>query len=287
MKILITGSSGFLGKNLVKELQSSYEVAGIDHNKSETTKKEIDLTDKNAVKATVEEIKPDVIIHAAALTNVEYCETHREEAYTINVGGTSNLVESVRRAYVKFIFISSDYVYDGVKGNFDEKSPTHPVSWYGQNKLDAERIVQTLKNYLILRPAVIFGWDPGGKNFFTQLFENQKNKKEMRVPIDQISNPIYIELLKKIVRSSIEKDLKGIFVSTGPESIGRYDFALKTADTFGFDKSLIVPVETKELGQAARRPLNCSTNSKKLQKALGIKFPSLNENLSHLKSLSE
>lgn len=287
MKILITGSSGFVGKDLFEELKTSHEVAGIDRNKSEWADREIDLTNEKAVKTTIEEIKPDIIIHSAALTNVDYCEAHREEAYAINVGSTKHLVDIVRNTRVKFIFISSDYVYEGDKGNFDEKSPTRPINWYGQNKLDAERVIQTLKDYVILRTGVVFGWDTKGKNFFMQLYENQKNKKEMRVPIDQISNPTYIELLEEIIARSIEKKLKGLFVSTGPESIGRYDFALKIADTFGFDKSLIIPIKTKELGQVAKRPLNCGTNSKKLQDALGVKFPSLNESLLHLKFLTE
>lgn len=282
MKILITGSAGFLGKNLVRKLKERYEVTGIDRNKSEWTDREIDLTDKKAVRKAVEEIKPDVIIHTAALTNVEYCETHREEARAINVGGTSNLVDSIRGAGMKFIFISSDYVYDGKKGDFDEESPTRPISWYGQNKLDAERIIQMFKDYLILRSSVIFGWDPGGKNFFMQLCENQKNKKEMRVPIDQISNPTYIELIKEIITRSIEKNLQGIFIATGPESMTRYDFALKIADVCGFKKNLIIPVQTKELGQAAKRPLNCGVKIKKLENALGMKFPSLSESLLHL-----
>lgn len=287
MKVLITGSAGFLGKHLYKKLKARYEVAGIDRNESEWVDREVDLTDKKAVKNAVEEIKPDIIIHAAALSNVEYCETRREEARTINVDGTDSLVDSIRGTSVKFIFISSDYVYDGVRGNFTEESQPNPISWYGQNKLDAERIVQTLPRHIILRPAVIFGWDPGGKNFFMQLYENQRNKTIMRVPTDQISNPTYIELLEEIICQSIGKDISGIFIATGPESMGRYDLAIAVADAFNFDKKRIVPVKTEEFGQIARRPLNCGVNSKKLQGILGIKFPPLAQSLRHLKSIVE
>lgn len=149
----------------------------------------------------------------------------------------------------------------------------------------AEKEVQNHPNYLILRPTVIYGWQPEGKNFFMQVYYNQLNKKTMNVPPDQISNPTYVVHLVEVIKRAIKKNLDGIYNATGSESISRYDFAIKICDVFGFDKSLIVRKTTEELQQAAKRPLNCSTDSSKIQKALNYHPPSLNDSLRELKVL--
>ena len=283
MKILITGSSGFLGKNLYQRLKKKYKVFGVDINESQFSNYLLDLTDKEKTKNLLKTIKPNIIIHTAALPNVDYCEIHQEEAYNINVKGTKNLIDSLKDQKAKFIFISSDYVYDGLRGNFNEESPTNPLNYYGKTKLEAEQIVRRCKNYLILRPTVIFGWDERGKNFFMQLFKNQKDNKIMKVPTDQYSNPTYINLLVEIIYISILKNLTGTFIATGPETINRYNFALKICNIFNFNKTPIIPVKTEDLNQIASRPLNCGTNSSKIREALKMHFPSLEENLLDLK----
>jgi dTDP-4-dehydrorhamnose reductase len=284
MKILITGSAGFLGKNLYKRLKKQHKIVGIDKNESEFTDYLTNLTDEKKIKDFIKTIRPDIIIHTAALTNVDYCEIHREEAYNSNVETTKNLIDSLENQKTKFIFISSDYVYDGIKGNFNEESQVNPLNYYGETKLEAEQIVKKYKNYLILRSTVIFGWDEGGKNFFMQLFNNQKNSKQMKAPIDQYGNPTYINLFIDIISKSILKNLTGTFIATGPENINRYDFGLKICDIFDFNKKLILPIETKSLGQVAPRPLNCGTDSGKIRKVLQMDFPSLKESLINLKS---
>lgn len=285
-KVLITGSSGFVGKNLMRVLKNTHKVFGLDHKESVYTTHVADITDKKAVRKIVGEVNPHVIVHTAALANVEYVEMHQNQAYEINVGGTENLLESVKGTGAHFIFISSDYVYDGIQGNFTEASKPNPISWYGQNKLEAEKIVEQYEHHLILRPTVIFGWDPGGKNFFMQLLGNQREKRVMRAPKDQVSNPTYVELLTKVIEKSIAKELTGTFIATGPESLDRYAFGVTICDVFGFDANFLIPLETKGLGQIAKRPLNCSTDSSRLRHALDMDFPSLKESLRELKSLS-
>ena len=283
MKILITGSSGFLDKNLYERLKRQNKIVGVDKNKSEFTDYLIDLADTKETEGLIKIVTPDIIIHTAALSNVDYCETHREEAYNANIQVTKNLIDGLENQKAKFIFISSDYVYDGIRGNFNEESKPNPLNYYGKTKLEAEEIVKRYKNYLIIRPTVMFGWDEGGKNFFMQLFQNQKEKKLMKVPIDQYSNPTYVNLLVEIIYKSILKNLTGTFIATGPETINRYDFGLKISNVLDFDKKLILPVKTKDLGQIAQRPLNCGTCSSKIKKALKMRFPSLEESLINLK----
>jgi len=283
-KILITGAAGFLGENLYKKLKKRYEVVGIDIKKDKFVECLVDLTDVKKTKDFIEKAKVDIIIHTAALTDVEYCQTHQDESYNINVRGTKNLIDCLNNPKIKFIFISSDYVYDGVKGNFNEQSSTNPLNYYGKTKLEAEQIVKKHKNHLTLRSTVIFGWSEQSKNFFMQLFRNQKENNLMKVPTDQYSNPTYVNLLVEIIHKSIVKDLTGLFIATGPEALNRYDFALRTCDLFDFNKKIIIPVTTKDLNQVAPRPLNCSTCSNKIREELKIDFPSLKESLIDLKS---
>src|SRR4030043_1354309 len=151
MKILITGSAGFLGKNLYVALKEQYKVFGVDKNESQFTDESIDITDEEKTKDLIGRIEPDVIIHTAALTNVDYCQTHQKEAYTANVETTKNLVGSLDARKTKFILILSDYVYDGRTGNYTEESPVNPLNYYGDTKLRAEEIAKEYGNNLILR----------------------------------------------------------------------------------------------------------------------------------------
>lgn len=285
MNILITGSAGFLGKNLARTLGKRHTIIGADRSESPWTNAVVELTDKTKVRDLIHAARPSVIIHGAALANTDYVETHRQEARAINVGGTNNLLESMEGNDTRFIFISSDYVYDGVKGNFNEESALHPINYYGQTKVEGEQLVEKHKNHLILRPAVLFGWDPGGKNFFMQMMENQRAKRPMRVPMDQQSNPTYIELLADVIQRGISKELTGTFVATGPETMSRYEFAMQICNIFGFAKELITPIQTSELGQTAKRPLNCGTNSSRLCQALSLNFPSVRQSLKKLKQI--
>lgn len=285
-KVLILGSSGFVGSFTYNYLRNIYKVVGVSRNKSPFVDEIGDITNIDDMNNIIKKYKPEIVIHCVKLpVGVDYYETHKEEGYKIDVEGTKNIVNCIKK-YIpnsKFIYISSDYVYDGIKGNYTEDDKEKPINYYGIMKLEAERISQSLNNFLILRPTVIFGLHPNGKNFFMQLLENQKNKKSMKIPTDQISNPTYIKLLVEVIKKSIEKDLRGIYIATGPESISRYNFALKLAEHFNFEKSLLLEVKTNELNQIAKRPLNCSTIPKKIQKDLNYDFPSLDESVINLK----
>lgn len=279
-KIFITGSGGFVGKNLYKLAKENlFDVYGIDLSEKQCVDKVVDITDEIKLREVLNKIKPSFIVDTAALSNVEKCEVEKELAYKNNVLPTKILSEWANKNDATMIYISSDYVYDGVKGNFTEEDFVNPIQYYGLTKLKSEEIVSKLKKHIILRPAVIYGWDPDGMNFFMQLFRNQKEKKEMKVPVDQVNNPTYVgdlcELIVKIIKTPGKK--YGAFISTGPESISRYEFGLQLCDYMGWDKNLIIPTETKYLGQNAKRPFNNSTNSKKICKQFSFKFVSLKD----------
>lgn len=285
-EVLVTGVTGFVGRLAFERLHRDFFMEGTGRRPGEHVEHIADLENSNDVERLVWKIRPDAVVHCAKITkSVDYCEENKEECYKANALATKNLVNAVRmyRPDAKFVYMSTDYVYDGKRGNYTEEDPVNPVNYYGWTKLEGENFVKGLDNYLILRTTVVFGLHPGGNNFFMQLLAKQEKKEEMSVPTDQINNPTYIHLLTEIIAQGIKKDLRGIYIATGPQPLSRYDFALRIADKLGFDKRLIKPVPTSALKQAAPRPMNCSTNPSKIQRDLAWKFPPLEESLEHLK----
>lgn len=284
-RIVITGSGGFVGKNLYQLLKYNYLVLGIDKVDKPFVDKVLYLSERKRIKKTLDFFKPDTIIHLAGLVNADICEKERKLAYKSNVLSTKNLTNWARRNNARIIYISSDYVYDGVKGNYTEEDTENPLQYYGQIKLECEKIVSTLEKYIILRPTVIYDWDLEGVNFFMQLYRCQMNKEKKRVPIDQISNPTFGLDLCNLIKKIIEKPNppNGKYIATGEESFGRYEFAVKIFDFMGWDKNLLIPVKTSELEQIAKRPLNNSTSSKKVCKTFDFNFNNLNYNLGLIK----
>ena len=280
MKILITGSSGFVGRNLFSSLEKDFEVIGLSRSKSETTNFIGNICDEENIQNSLNHIKPDLIIHSAALTNVDYCEENKEEAWNVNVKGTLNLVKWAVVNRKKIIYISTDYVYPGKINNYDENSEVEPVNFYGKTKLAGEKIVSILSDYLILRPTVIFGYDKNGKNFLMQLLGLKDKKK---IVYDQISNPTDVKVLCDYIKISINKNISGIFVATGPETLDRLSFSFLVAEIFGLNKELFIKTDTSSLGQKAIRPLNNGTNSLKIRNLLDYKCPSLRESLENIK----
>lgn len=284
-KLLITGSNGFVGSYLTRATKEHFEVVGVSNKAGEGVDVELDLSDSKKWQALLDKENPDIVVHTAALTWVDFSEEHHEETDAINVRPVEVLAAwaLARNVAPHIIFISSDYVYDGVRGPYTEKSKVNPVNYYGVSKVRGEELVRPLTKGLILRTGVVFGWHPEGKNFFMQLRGKLSIGESMQVPQDQISNPTYVETLVSCITQSIEKNLVGTFNATGPETLDRYTFALRIADAFSLNVGLIVPVATSSFKQKARRPMDCATDSSAIQKALAYTAPSLKDNFKEIK----
>ncbi|MDP3992352.1 MAG: SDR family oxidoreductase [Nanoarchaeota archaeon] len=281
MKILITGSSGFIGKNLFKNLQQDNQVYGISRRESPTTTYEFDITNPE-LPLILNEINPDIIVHCASVKGgVDYSELNKSEALDNIVGGTYNLAKWALDKKRKLIHMSTDYVYPGETNNYDENSGTKPLNFYGKTKLASEAIVSLLDHYAILRTTVVFGYDPKGVNFLMQILKANEKRK---IPSDQISNPTSIDVLTGYTRGVIEKGLEGIFVATGAESMSRYEFTREIARVFGLNMNLFEAVTTKELNQPAIRPLNNGVNSSRIRNYLNYNPPSVSESLELIKN---
>ncbi len=267
-RILIVGASGLVGGALMAEFAGVGEVVGTFHRFAAEGLHPLDVTDALAVAACVGRRAPRVVLQPASLTNVDFCETHPAEAWRINVEGTRHLAAAAAQVGAVHVFFSSDYVFEGTAGPYSEDDPPNPQSVYGRSKWAAEQVIRELNpDHLIVRTTVVYGWEQQGKNFVIRLLRSLDQGQEVRVPRDQVGSPTYAPDLARAVRELVQKSCRGIYNLAGGELVGRYDFALAAARTFGLRSDLIRPVATNDLDQPAPRPLQ---GGLKVDKALSL-----------------
>ena len=279
-RILICGSNGLLGQRLALLLssQTEYEVLNTSRNRSFVFDDrlfdytQLDVTQKSDVKSLVSSFHPTVIINAAAATDVDWCELHREDAWKANVVGTENLIEAARKVGARLIHVSTDYVFDGNHGPYSEEDKPNPVSYYGKTKLASENAVRTGGiPHTILRTIVLYGYGIGVRDSFPLWVVKSLSKGgTIRCAEDQISNPTHVIDLAFAAIKAFELNRDGIYHVCGLERISRYDFALRTAEVFSLDAALITKIRSAELRQKAHRPLVTGFVTLKAQTELGI-----------------
>jgi dTDP-4-dehydrorhamnose reductase len=214
-----------------------------------------------------------VVVHTAAETNVDRCETEQDLARRINVDGTANIADASAKTGAKLILISTDYVFDGAKGNYAETDEPNPISFYGRTKLEAERItVKTLPDSMIVRTSVLYGWHPTKLNFATWVLKGLRERQTLRVADDHINSPTFADNLANAIKNTIEQNSKGILHIAGNERISRFEFARRLAEKFGLDEALLIPVEMRDLNWVARRPRDSSLDVGKAEKELGTEI---------------
>lgn len=217
----------------------------------------LDITRRDECESLAHIFKPDAVILAGALTNVEQCETDPDLARAVNVEGTRNVLETFSPTRAAMVYFSTEYVFDGRSGPYREADPIHPISVYGRTKADAENLVCKYPHrWLIIRTTVVYGYEPGGKNFFMQLLNRFRKGEPMRVPSDQISSPTFNFNLAQATLALIERDCVGTYHVAGNRVMSRVEFAQTICTVFHLDHHLIQPVPTAALGQKAARPLN-------------------------------
>ncbi len=270
--IIVTGGTGLLGGYLVDVLKDDYEVTSISRHASRQEKGlSVDITRKHQVEELLKHVGPGVVVHAAANTNVDACETDRNLAWKVNVDGTANVAKACVNARARMILVSTDYVFNGEVGNYVETDTPDPVNFYGQTKLEAERIVAAiLSDSLIVRTAVLYGWHNAKRNFVTWTLERLRRSETIKVAEDHISSPTSARNLANAIRAAIDRKSNGILHVAGSERISRYGFAVKVAKTFGLDAASIVPVKMTKLGWVARRPRDSSLGVERAREELGI-----------------
>ena len=279
-KILITGAEGQLGRALQRILKDKFEIFPTDKILSESggriNSKNLDITEQSDVDNAIKEINPDIIINCAAYTDVDGSERNKNLARRVNVIGLKNLINSSDKS-TYIIQISSDYVFDGANGPYNEEDPTFPINYYGKTKLEAENTLRgSRRKYLILRTNVLYCEDLFFKsNFFGWVYQSLVNNKTISVVNDQISNPTYVSHLVEVIFLCIILNTEGIYHYGSDDFLSRYEFALIIAKVFGFDKSLISPIDTKSLfkkvkSYIAKRPMHSGLRVEKIESELNI-----------------
>ncbi|MFH1336650.1 MAG: SDR family oxidoreductase, partial [Candidatus Zixiibacteriota bacterium] len=239
-KVLITGANGLLGQKLGGHLSPSYQVIAIDlHPQSfipspDITYHSLDITNREKVISFVRFHHPDLIINAAAYTDVDGCEMHQKEARLVNVKAVETLVEICRKLKIRLIHLSTDYIFDGENGPYAEEDPPHPVSYYGKTKLESEQAIRSSGiDFLIVRTNVLYGWGKKVKpNFLLWLLEKLSGGEKIGIVTDQFNNPTLVDNLSACILEMAERNLTGTFNVGGAEYLSRYDFALQVADKF-------------------------------------------------------
>ena len=288
-QILIIGASGRVGKEIFKILKnkdSVYDVYGTYYNNKIAGLDHLDITDKSAIEKIFKKIKPSILIHTAGLIYPIQCEENHELAWDVNVNSTKNLVECCKEYNCKLIFISTDYVFDGTDNLYDEYHSTNPLNFYGKTKVESEKIILELNDYLIIRTAWVNDFHENSKCFVMQVINSLKNKKIFNAASDQFGHPTLSINLAEIMSELIDKKSTGIFHVTGSTYISRFDFAKKIAEAFSLDPNLIHEISTTELNQSIRRPLQVKLNLNKIKSQISIKILSLDEQLDIMKNLA-
>jgi dTDP-4-dehydrorhamnose reductase len=265
MKLLITGANGFLGYYLVKQLlQEGNEVIATGKGSCRLsfsggagfTYYEMDFTDKLAVEGVLAEVAPQAIIHAGAMSKPDECELNRDEAYNVNVTSTISLLKAASAYRSYFLFVSTDFVFDGQSGMYKEGDLLSPVNFYGKTKADAEELVKNYEyDWSIVRTVLVYGKPVSGRsNILTIVKEKLEKQEEYHVVDDQVRTPTYVEDLAGGIVSMIEKKAKGVYHLSGKDILTPYQMAIKAAQYLGLDASLIKRVTAADFSQPAKRP---------------------------------
>jgi dTDP-4-dehydrorhamnose reductase len=290
LKLLITGSCGLYGSKLAElAVARNLEVYSCDVQEVQIcggTFVKCDVSNKELVQKTFKRVKPEVVVHAATMTDVDKCELNREFAWKINVEGTKNIVEAATSVGSFLIYISTDYVFNGEKGKYNESDKPDPINYYGLTKLKAEELTKTHAEFFIARPSVIYGSTPaaGKVNFALWLIEMLSKGERVKIVTDQWNTPTLNSNLAEMTLEIVERRLTGTFHLSGATRISRYQFAVSIAEALDLDDSLIDPALSSEFKWPAKRPMDSSLDTSKAQQVLRNKPLEIEEALRRLKA---
>jgi dTDP-4-dehydrorhamnose reductase len=294
MKVLITGANGLLGQHLVQELlHQQFSVVAtskgpnrLPFDESANFKyRSLDITDELTIEQVMEEEKPEVVVHSAAMTQVDECEKNPELCEKVNVYGTTQLLVDAEANSKYIIYLSTDFVFDGLNGLYREDDDLRPINFYGFTKMQAEAIMHTSEiPWAIVRTCLVYGNPLQGtrSNIVNWVRENLQEGKPIKVVSDQLRTPTYVGDLAKGIVSMIRKKATGIFHISGKEQLTPHQMALRTADHFSLDKSLITEVTADTFTQPAKRPPRTGFNITKAETELDYKPRSFEEGLSQM-----
>ena len=285
MKILVLGGSGLIGDHFITNSKSNDFITTYRNNVtnfSNVISVKINLPqDWPKLEELILKEKPDIVLNSIAYSNSDFCETNREETYMLHVKISEKITTICSKINSKIVFLSTDYVFDGKKGNYSENDKTNPINYYGHTKDLAEKIILKNENNLVLRTAMVYGLSSKVR-FLRYVIENLKKDQEINTYDDIFNSATLLDDLTNGISKAIEFDANGIYHMVGSSCVSRFDFAKTVAKVFNFNENLIKPASIVSAKLKAQRPINPCLNNSKAVKTFGIKFSSINEGIKQI-----
>lgn len=298
-KILITGSNGLLGQKLIYSLKHSelFEVIATSRGENRLTDRsgyayvDLDITQKNQIENILARFKPDVIINTAAMTNVDACETQRDECWSLNVNAVAYFIEAIQSLHSihaynpHFIHLSTDFIFDGTKGPLTEDEIPNPLSFYAESKLAAEKLLQESSiSWAIARTVLVYGIadNMSRSNIVLWAKSALEQNKKINVVDDQFRTPTLAEDLAEGCIKIARQKAKGIFNISGKDYMSILELVYRVADFWGLNKNLITPSKSDDIRQPAKRPPNTGFIIEKARKNLGYEPHTFEQGLQKL-----
>lgn len=287
-RLFISGATGFIGGHLCQLFSKEHKVfAGVHRDHHVPLDEHIiptpySLDDRRRLQTQIEKIQPDIIIHAAAKTNAQFCFRNQEEARQVNIIGTENIAQVAESMQARFIYLSTDLVFSGNEGLYSRKTMPHPICYYGLTKLRGEEGVKnSCSNYCILRIALAYGWSKTNNHCFTEtMIDNCKKDKKISLFYDEYRSPLFVkDCAEMVLRVASRHDVKGLYLCGGPERISRADFGVHLVNTFNFPEELIERKSSTAMDFEEPRPLDCSMISDELYSIIDFTPRSCREGL--------
>ncbi len=286
-RLLLTGYGGFIAGSIICQARGSWEVYALSLTEPPGrgdgfTSYQFDLRDTAQLHKAFDTARPDAVIHTAALADIDYCETHPEDAFEINAGVTAALAALCRDAGTRMILCSTDSVFDGVKGGYTEEDAPRPVNIYAETKVRAERaLLETMDNGLVTRLSLVMGLPVlgAGNSFLAKMQASLEAGKEVPFPQNEIRTPVDVLTLGRAFLELAAMEYAGILHLAGNSRLNRYEMACRIAQRLGFSTDLVVPTDSNAMAGRAKRPNDASLDNTKARSLLKTPMRTLDEAL--------
>lgn len=248
----------------------------------------VDLTDDLATRKLFADLRPDAIVHCAAAANVDWCEENPKEAEAINVQATATLASIAATLHASFIYVSTDSVFNGNNGNYVESDKPAPLNVYARSKFAGEQETLRCNPSAAIVRVNIYGWNAQNKQSLAEwILGRLEDGQEVPGFTDVYFSPILVNDLAPILLAILQQKLSGLYHVAGAERISKFEFAKKLAAVFGFDPAQITPCHVKDMKLRAKRPLDISLNTEKIEGALGLAMPNVDAGLTKFRELRD
>jgi len=286
-RLMVTGCGGFVAGGIVHQAGDAWELHALSRqapllDRPGLVWHSFDLLDNDRLHDTFHAIKPDAVIHAAALADIDFCQAHQELARGVNAGVTGELAGLCADSGAKLVFLSTDNIYDGERGYYTEEDPPTPINFYGKTKVMAEEAVAALRvSYAVARVSLVMGLPMlgAGNSFLSRMMPILERGEELGVPDNEIRSPVDVVTAARALLELAGNDYDGYLQVAGNDVCNRFEMARRIARKFGHPEKLVAPRDPVDIPGRAPRPLNASLCNHKARDVLGAPMLGIEDGL--------